>query len=272
MADRGLAPLDAPVALVNLLMGKEIPLPGRVVQVQLHVLVKAPLVAFQRQRVVASLRHDGRRRAALRVHRVRRYHLALHVDQLQEFRQRRDLVRLAVHLHLRQRQLRLRREGLHQVQRRALRRVLERPAQRLAVHRHHVAQGVRPVLRQAQQRRAEARRVQRVEQVREGVVARRAVLELHETAQERPGDARVVAHVDAGAASAQHRQQRDGQHLAQVVARGVAAPGVLNVLKNGQNIQHPDSPLLDRQAESDASPPSSEPPESKSDCPGSCGA
>ena len=77
---------------------------------------------------------------------------------LQQFRQRRDLVRLAVHHHLRQRQLRLRSERLQQVRRRPLRGRLKRPPQHLAVHRHHVAEPVRPVLHQAQQRLLEGLR------------------------------------------------------------------------------------------------------------------
>ena len=63
---------------------------------------------------------------------VRRHRSPLHVHQLQQLRQRRDLVRLAVHLQLRQRQFRLRRERLQQVRRRPFRGVLERPPQHLA--------------------------------------------------------------------------------------------------------------------------------------------
>ena len=110
VADRRGALLDAPVPLVDLLMRQEFRRLGRIVQVLRHVLVQAVLVALQRQRVVASLGDDRRRRAALRVKRVGGHRVPLRVEQFQQFRQRRNLVRLAVHHDLRQRQLRLRRE------------------------------------------------------------------------------------------------------------------------------------------------------------------
>ena len=59
------------------------------------------------------------------------------------------------------------------------------------------------------------RQIQFREQPRERVVARNAVLQRH---------------VHARAPAREHRQQRDHQHLVQVVALGVASPGVVNVL------------------------------------------
>ena len=227
---------------------------GRVVQILLHVRAQRPLVALQRQRVVAALGHDRRRRPALRAQRVRRHRPPLHVHQLQQLRQRRYLVRLAVHLHLRQRQLRLRRECLQQVRRRPFRGVLERPPQHLAVHRDHVAEPVRPVLRQAQQRLLETCRVQQSEQPRERVVARNPVLKRQKLPQPPLRGASVVLHLDARASARERRQQRDHQHLVQVVALGVASPRVLNFLKNKQKFPHSVSPSLDRDAYSAPSP------------------
>ena len=184
------------------------------------------------------------------MHRVRGHRAPLHVDQLQQFRQRRNLVRLAVHLDLRQGQLRLRRERLQQVRRRPLRCLLERLPQHLAVHRHHLAETIRPVLRQAQQRLLQAGRGQQLEHPRERVVARNPVLQRHELPQPGLAGASVVLHVDARAPAREHRQQRDRQQLVEVVALGVAAPRVFNFLKNRQNLLHPLSPSLDRKVDS----------------------
>ena len=227
----------------------------------------ASLVALERQRVVAAFGHDRRRGAALRAHRVRRHRAPLHVDQLQQLRQRRDLVRLAVHLHLRQGQFRLRRERLQQVRRRPFRGVLERPRSTLP------STATTSPRRSAQScaRRStaflQARRVQHPEQPRERVVARNPVRQRHELPQPGLPDAPEVLHVDARASARQHRQQRDRQRLVQVVAPSVAAPRVLNVLKNRQNLTHPAFPSLDRSADSALSSSSICPCILKYDCP-----
>ena len=85
-------------------------------------------------------------------------------------------------------------------------------------------------------------------------VARNAVLQRQKRPQPRLRSASVVLHVHARAPAREHRQQRDHQHLVQVVALGVASPGVVNVLKNRQKFPHPVSPSLDRDAHSALSP------------------
>ena len=84
---------------------------------------------------------------------------------------------------LRWRQLRPAANGKQQVRRRPLRGRLERPLQRLAVRRHYVAEHVRPVLRQAQQRPLQTRRFHLSEQPRGRFVPRNAVLKRQELPQ-----------------------------------------------------------------------------------------
>ena len=97
MANSGRAPLDAPVALAHLLMGKDLLRLRRIVEVFRNIPMQRLLFALERRRVVAATRHPHRRRLELRVHRVSRHHSALHVQQVQQFRQRRNLVRLPLH-------------------------------------------------------------------------------------------------------------------------------------------------------------------------------
>ena len=63
---RGAGP-DAPVAAVNVLTARAIPVLRRVVRIQLHVFVRRPPVAFQCQHVVPARRSDRPRRPSLRV-------------------------------------------------------------------------------------------------------------------------------------------------------------------------------------------------------------
>ena len=118
------------------------------------------------------------------------------------------------------------------MQRRARRRVLERTAESLAVDGDDIVlQKLAPARRQLQKSVVEAARIKRVEQVGKGVVARDAVLELHEFQQKLQFRASESRHVDASLAAAHDAQQSDHQHFAKVVARRVAAPGVFNSLK-----------------------------------------
>ena len=60
--------------------------------------------------------------------------------------------------------------------------------------------------------------------VRERIVARNPVPELHELPQPRLPCVPERLHVHAGLLAGQHRQKADQQHLVQVVACGIAAP------------------------------------------------
>ncbi len=90
-AQGGLAHFDAPVIALHALR-----LPQRrlgVVQKELHVLKERTLVGFEGQHVVAALLDHLGRDLALAGHGVGGDHHALEAEQLEELRDRRDLVR-----------------------------------------------------------------------------------------------------------------------------------------------------------------------------------
>ena len=122
-------------------------------------------------------------------------------------------------------------------------------------HHHEVAGGPRPVLRRAQHDVQQPVRVQHIAQVREGVVvvARDAVLQLHESIRKPLLHATEGLHIDASLASRQIRQENDHQHLVEVRARRVAALWVFNPLKRAKNIPYRESSTLE--SDRSANPP-----------------
>jgi hypothetical protein len=62
-------------------------------------------------------------------------------------------------------------------------------------------------------------------------VARRAVLQLEEAAQEPQLDAGELRHVGAVFSAGQYRAQRNHQHLKQIVPAGVARPRIIRARK-----------------------------------------
>ena len=89
----------------------------RVVRKSADILVRAALVAFQRQNVVAALLDDLGGNSALAVERVSGHGAALERQQFQQLRHRRDLVGFAVHGQLAEQQPLLCGPGMKHVQR-----------------------------------------------------------------------------------------------------------------------------------------------------------
>jgi hypothetical protein len=85
---------------------------------------------------------------------------------------------------------------------------------------------------------AELLGVEQTEQPAESVVARRAVLQPEEAAQEPQLDAGELRHVGAVFSAGKHRAQRDHQHLQQIVPTGVARPRIVQALKAGCEAVH----------------------------------
>ena len=177
MDDRDLARLDPPVVAVHRLVRRrfhvgEIPL-LLLGDERLDVVVQRALVAFQRQHVVGSLPHDLRGDHPLATHRVDGDDRTLHVDHVQQRRNGDDLIRLLVDLDLAQHQTLARRERRDDV--RGLAALLPCAARRLAVEADRLD-------RRADQRRGEGGeatlerlRIDRGQDVAEGVVRRRSV-------------------------------------------------------------------------------------------------
>ena len=227
------ARLDPPVASVNMLIRKRFLQGSGIGEPEPDVLVERGLVALHRHGAVPALLHDPRRRVALGVQGVDGHDPARQLQDVQQGRHRPELVRLAVDLDLPEHDPGAGRERLDQMKRRALRGVRERAPERLAVNRNLVVRKRRQqLLREQRQRRSKLLRIKGVEQVGEGVVARRAALERHETAQKLEFGAREPRERVARRPAGQRRQQGDRQHLDQVVRRGVAPPGIGNPLEN----------------------------------------
>lgn len=93
---------------------------------------------------------------------------------------------------------------------------------------HIVIMHRRPARHKPQQRRLHTDLIKRVEQSRTAVTARNAVLQLHETAQERLLHPTEPRHVRAALVAAHRRKKADDQHLIKRVASRVAAPAVGN--------------------------------------------
>ena len=82
------------------------------------------------------------------------------------------------------------------------------------------------------------RRIEEPEQPAERVVARRAVLQFQEPAQELQLRSGEFRHVGAVFGAAQHSAQRDQQHFQQVVACRVAGARVPQILETGFEAFH----------------------------------
>ena len=109
----------------------------------------AAVIGLERQEVVGAPGPDPLGDGLLAAHRVQRHDAALEPQGVEQLRDRRDLVRLAVDRALAERQPVLARPGADQVQRPALVAAAAGAPHRLAVDRHHLAldpvrQGLRP--------------------------------------------------------------------------------------------------------------------------------
>jgi hypothetical protein len=107
---------------------------------------------------------------------------------------------------------------------------VERAAQHLAVDGDHALTALGKLLHEPLKRSAELLRIKAAEQTAEGVMARRAVLQLQKTPQKglfRPCEQR---HIDRALATAQHRAQRDQQKFMEIVNLGIAAAGIVQTL------------------------------------------
>ena len=237
--DRRDTRFDAPVPAVNLLTRKHFLLRLGIGEPDLNVLVERSLVALRRQYVISALLHDPRRRLALAVHRVGRRRAPVQIQKLQKRGDRRDLVRLPVDLDLAENESGPGLERLNQMQRGLFLRIHDRAPERLAVDRHLVPRKrLRQRLREVRHGGRQLLRINDVEQVGEGVVARRTALELHEFLQKLLFVLRVARESGARRAARQRRQKGDHQHLDQVMLRGVALAGVLNPLENSAESFH----------------------------------
>ena len=81
-------------------------------------------------------------------------------------------------------------------------------------------------------------RIERVEQVREGVVARDSVPQYHELPQDPLLHAPVPLHVGAVLPARKEAQERNHEHLLEVMPGGVAAPGVVHPVENAAYVLH----------------------------------
>ena len=117
------------------------------------------------------------------------------------------------------------------MQRRLAAGFVERPAQHVAVDRHHPLAGLGKPGHELLEARAELLRVEQTEQPAERVVAWRAVLKLEDAAQEPQLGAGKLRHVGAILPAGQHRTQRDHQHLQQIMPSGVPSPRIVQSLK-----------------------------------------
>jgi hypothetical protein len=187
---------------------------------------------------VAVLLDDLPGDLALAIERVDGHDTALKPEHLQQFRHRRDLIRLGVGGNLRQHQPLLAAPGRHHVQRRLAARRVERASQHLAIDRHDTLAGLGKPRHEALETVAELLSVEQAEQPTEGIVARSAVLQLEEAAQEPQLGAGELRHVGAVFPAGQHRAQRDHQHLQQIVASGVARPRIVQPGKTGGEAVH----------------------------------
>ena len=124
------------------------------------------------------------------------------------------------------------------MQRRLAAGLVERAAQNLAINRHHTLAGLGKPRHEPLETTAELLGVEQTEQPAERVVARSAVLQPEEAAQEPQLDPGELRHVGAVFSAGQYRAQRDHQHLKQIVPTGVARPRIVQARKAGCETVH----------------------------------
>ncbi len=136
MGDAGRARLHTPMTLINSRMGKEGPVIRRVIYLGTASHPRAGPADYPS--TPARNRHlspaPPTRSPVGYVHRIGGNHPALDVKQFQQLRQCLDLMGSAIHLNRSQHWFPVRRTCLHQMQRRALRRVLKQAPEHFAVH------------------------------------------------------------------------------------------------------------------------------------------
>ncbi len=129
------------------------------------------------------------------------------------------------------------RPHVDQMQRRGLAAPLIGPAQSLAVDRHNPLQGSGEGAGELGEGRFERLRLEQAEHPAEGVVARRAVLQLHHLAQEDQLGAGELRHVRTVFRPAQRRRQRH-EHQFQQIVTGIARPRVVDLAEIGRELLH----------------------------------
>ncbi len=108
---------------------------------------------------------------------------------------------------------------------------VERAPERLAVDRDDTLEVAREIPQKAPHHRLKTLGIKPVEQVRKRAMAGNAVLQHHDPAQKLFFRAPEQRHVVTALAAAKHAQQRDHQHLMQIMACRVTAARVANALE-----------------------------------------
>ena len=176
------------------------------------------MVVLERQDIVGALGPDLLGDLLLAAHRVERHDAAFEPQDIEQLRDGRDLVRLAIDRALAERQPAAARPGADQVQRALTMAAAARPPHRLAVHRHHLApdlagQGPRP----SREARLERVRIEQHEDPPEGVVRGDAVRQRQEGLQPRLLAPPVELNVLPALGTSDHRAHRDCQDVDQLM-------------------------------------------------------
>ena len=214
--ERGATDLDAAMAGIDLAVDA-VALDLRIVEEQGDIGVQGGLISLEGEQVVAALIDDLPGDLPLAADRIDGDDRALEREHFQELRDCGDLVRLAIDGQLAEHQALVGRPGGDQMQRRAARGAVERPAQGLAVDRHHASGAFGKAPHEGQETVVELDRVEQTKDAAEGVMARDAMVQPQELAQKRLLRATEQRHIRAVLAAAQHCAEGNHQNLLQIV-------------------------------------------------------
>src|SRR5207248_6264158 len=212
-------------------------------QQYLRVGKQRRLVGLERQSVLSATVENALGKLGVAVQRVGGDSAAIECQQLQGFQCCGDLVALG-RQPLGNRKPRLGGPHVDQLQRRRFAATLERTAQGFAVHRHHAVQLLGKFRQEPAKYWFECLRVEQPEYPAEGIVAWDAVLQPQELAQQSFLGTAKLRHVGAVVRSAQHRRQRNDQHVDQILPR-IVRSRVRHVLEKVLEFLHRTTPHSD---------------------------
>ena len=212
-----LAGFDAAMAGIGLDMAGD----GYVLEAARHLLVEkefdivaqAALIAFDAEHVIGLFVDDLCGDLLLAAHGIDGDDGALEGQQVEKLGDGGDLVGLLIHRPCAQHQLLLGTPGRDHMHRTPVPGPVEGAAKGLAVHRHDAFERAGKRLRPGDEAGLEGGRIERPENQPELVVARCAVRKGQKTAQERELRLAEQRHAHPAVGAAQHRAQRQQQHL-----------------------------------------------------------